>query len=469
MLIADSVEIEFGPFLDNRGIPFGRIIREWVEVKFDPRKCEETLRTTIESAGLDPRGFDLGAIRNGGLVLTDSLLFSQSDMWRLSFNDIVASSRKAFDLDREQVRMTGDLLRWTLKTDDRAAIIRRLKVLGFEGFVKSDPSPVSPPVWATEREPGIYRREHASLVFQSRNARVIIDPVRLARGMPRYVSLPELPDNDWFDAILISHSHGDHWHLPSIMQQAESADTLVVVPEVPRANLLCPEVLADTLTAVGQRVIAPKWGSSFKVGDIEIDVLPFYGEQPTQLPPGPPPGLRSWGNCYRINTEDYSAIVLVDTGRDPDGDMVEAVRRSVERRGPPDVILSCAREFKSPFFGGLGTYWGALRFDRLRELYGQYVDGTLPITTAGIQGIADICRVAGAKYYLPYAHGYEGLGERITDIGWTGGEPSEDETLKKLSAALLETKSATQVTEWVIGEHVRFKAGRLQVAGSRPR
>jgi hypothetical protein len=283
------------------------------------------------------------------------------------------------------------------------------------------------------------------------------------------VSLTELHDapsdvgSERLDAIVITHSHGDHWHLPSILCAAPSADTLVVVPRVPRRSILTSTLFSDELDLAGQRSIAPAWGETIVVGDITIDVLPFYGEQPCADPPGPPEGLRSWGNCYRFNTPDFSAIVLVDSGRDPLGDVADVVRRSAEMRGPPDAILACMRSFASPFFGGLSSYWATLPFDRLRQLFELFRRGQLPSTTAGTAGLADICVASGAKHFLPYADGFNGVGVPIHDTGWGLGEPAELELVAELERRLASVGGRTRAVAWNPGDHVHFTDSGLNV------
>jgi hypothetical protein len=199
------------------------------------------------------------------------------------------------------------------------------------------------------------------------------------------------------------------------------------------------------------------------VGDIDLDVLPFFGEQPTRDAPGPDAAIRNWGNCYRFNTEDFSAIVLVDSGADPLGSMVDVVRSSVESRGPVDVVLSCLREFESPFFGGLTMEWATLPFARLQQLHAQLTSRSLPSTTAGAEGTAELCEAAGARYYLPYANGFSGPGAPISDVGWGAGEPSEAALVTKVSASLARRKAKTAARNWNPGDSVSLGRRALRL------
>src|SRR5262249_45019335 len=132
------------------------------------------------------------------------------------------------------------------------------------------------------------------------------------------------------DGVFITHLHGDHWSLPSIMRSAPAADTPVVVPRVPAPSLLTTQDPIHSLRLTGQRVESRAWSSKVTVGDIEVDVLPFYGEQPVRDAPGLESPLRNWGNCYRFNAPEFSLLILVDSGVDWGGTMVEVIRRSTE-------------------------------------------------------------------------------------------------------------------------------------------
>ncbi|MEM9492795.1 MAG: MBL fold metallo-hydrolase, partial [Myxococcota bacterium] len=322
--------------------------------------------------------------------------------------------------------------------------------------------------WPGHLGPGIYRREHASLLICSETTAIAVDPIGLELSLPGIADAPldtvhpitGAPTG--VDAVVITHSHDDHFHLPSLLRSV-AADCPVLVPEVPRPSLLTRVDLAAALAALGQRVVSMPWYTTHTVGDITIEAVPFYGEQPTRLAPGPPPDMRNWGNCYRITTPQLSALILVDSGCDPLGDMVEVARRCRREHGPVDIALSCLRSFASPFFGGLPYYWAALPLDQLGQLWRQLGRDALPATTAGAIGTAAVCAAAGARYFLPYAHGFAGVGQAIDDVGWGAGEPAEHALLAELSQLLSERGATTEVRSWQPGQCARLVAGQLRI------
>jgi L-ascorbate metabolism protein UlaG (beta-lactamase superfamily) len=315
------------------------------------------------------------------------------------------------------------------------------------------------PRWAPPRRPGIYRREHATLVIRSETTTLVIDPLIRHLMMPSLWAMPDT--HEPVDGILISHSHTDHWSPLAIIERALDPATPIVVPQVPLRSLLTVPDMAHELRTLGLRAIAPAWGETIQIGDITIDILPFYGEQPTRDEPLARPDLRSYGNCYRIQTPQLSALILIDAGADPAGSMVEVAEASRQRRGPVDVTLACLRQFASPFFGGLAMYWAVLPLGLLRDLFARYEAGRLPSTTAGPTGIAAICAAAGARYFLPYAHGYEAPFTPIADTGWGEGEPSEATLLADLARELAALGTPTEPLAWDVGDQMVVGAGGL--------
>jgi hypothetical protein len=305
--------------------------------------------------------------------------------------------------------------------------------------------------------------EHATLLIRSRTTGILLDPISLQRRLPSMRRLlPRMPP-EAVDAVAITHGHVDHWHMPSLLANLARAEQPVLVPRVPFPSVLTFEDFQASLRLCGQTALAPAWGETVKVGDIEIDVLPFYGEQPVRDGPPLREGLRNWGNCYRFTTEDFSCLVLVDGGADPAGDMTQVVAESCRKRGPVDVLLACQREFLSPFFGGLSHYWASLPWSRLHSLYQELRAGTLRTATAGARGAAEACAAAQARYFLAYANGYEGMDHPITDVGWGDGEPPEARCNEVMREALARLGGSTQVLEWKPGTLAHLDRGALEL------
>lgn len=468
MIISRDVRITLGPRYLQGSIPYAEILRNWQQAEFDAEKCRNILERMIRNRALNEEEFNLDAFATGGFILTDDVLFPKFDAWKFILDQTQGDlERESVDfhariLEPAQVRIFADFLRWALHTENKELLAERLSKIGIPSPEKLIRPAPSRQTWSEPVTPGIYRREHASLLIRSNTTSILLDPISLEIALPGIDQIP-LRNPTPVDAVVISHLHGDHWHLPSILYSSTDSNTPLIVPQVPRVNILTPENPADSLRTIGQTVKDPAWGETVTIGDIEIDILPFYGEQPTRVSPGAGPGLRSYGNCFRLNTPDFSALVLIDSGADPDGDMVSVIRDSTAKRGPADVVLSCMREFSSPFFSGLEAHWCALSFADLKTQFELYRKGKLLPTTAGPQGIAEICAAAQASYYLPYASGFEGVGKEITDIGWGSGEPSERAALKEVSDELKKAKLKTKAVPWNPGDRAVFNESKMSI------
>jgi hypothetical protein len=106
-------------------------------------------------------------------------------------------------------------------------------------------------------------------------------------------------------------------------------------------------------------------------------------------------------------------------------------------------------------------YWSVLPLGLLRDLFARHQAGRLPSTTAGPSGIASICGAAGARTFLPYAHGYQGEFLPISDAGWGEGEPSEAHLLSALARELAAIGADTEIMAWDVGDAISPAAGRL--------
>jgi L-ascorbate metabolism protein UlaG (beta-lactamase superfamily) len=460
MLLAPDVDAVLAPDLAEIEAPVVELGRRFLELDYDPSRCAEAVEELLTSGDLDESLVDLDAIRKGGVALTERVLFPVVDDWHLTLAREGTGAVVDITIGRDSFRGLADVLRILARSNNPSELDR----LGpeqraiFEPFVA--PKVGSANVAPSPGQPGIFRREHASLLVQSRTTRILVDPAGLFRAAAFPAGRDRLaPIEGALDAVLVTHGHDDHWHLPSLFRDLATPDIPVVVPHVSRRNLLNRSLYGEELELAGQAARALPWGSELVIGDILVEVLAFHGEQPTREAPGAIDGLRSWGNCYVIRTPEISLLLLVDSGKDPSGEMHDVVARSVARHGPIDVVLSCLREFASPFFGGLEHYWAALPLARLRELYDDYRGGDLPSTTLGPAGVASLCGVAGAKYFLPYAHGFEGAGQIIDDIGWGAGEPSEAEVVEVLRQAA----ERVDARAWVPGDVAMIEGDDLVI------
>ncbi len=117
---------------------------------------------------------------------------------------------------------------------------------------------------------------------------------------------------DDVDAILISHFHEDHFFLSTLLMFP--LDTPIIVPKVPRSTIICADMMELLRNCGFRNVSAVDWYSEpLRFGDIEIQVLPFYGEQPLRFDASAHPDLRNWGNTYVIRAPDFSSWFLIDS------------------------------------------------------------------------------------------------------------------------------------------------------------
>ncbi|MGC0422685.1 MBL fold metallo-hydrolase [Embleya sp. AB8] len=192
---------------------------------------------------------------------------------------------------------------------------------------------------AAERpSPGLEFVGHNTVVVRSREAAVVVDPLFFAYDTAHPADYQPLRPADLgpLDAVLITHSHPDHFAPASLLRLPPS--TRIVVPRVERETVLTVD-LARRVRELGfEDVVELDWWEQLRIGDIDVHALPFHGEQPTD---GPVlhPDVRNHGNTYLVRTPTGSAAFLADSGRDARGEVREVAARARARLGPVDVVF----------------------------------------------------------------------------------------------------------------------------------
>ena len=132
--------------------------------------------------------------------------------------------------------------------------------------------------------------------------------------------------------------------------------------------------------------------------------------------------------------------------------MADAIGRSVAIRGPIDIVLSCCAEFPEALNEGLSWYALTIAFEHLPRYFQSQKS-----MTSGPRGLAEICEAAKARWFLPYAHGFAGLGKDPSSP-----ESRDDETQLRsaVSEALAERKVATEILAWNPGDRMIWRKGR---------
>jgi L-ascorbate metabolism protein UlaG (beta-lactamase superfamily) len=276
--------------------------------------------------------------------------------------------------------------------------------------------------------PGALFVGHNTVLVAGREARVLVDPYfRPMSGIDLPGYQPMHPrDLGPVDAVLITHSHGDHFHLGSLLQLPR--DTRIFVPAVERESLFSTDCVLR-LTQLGFTSVEPlRWGEERQVGDVTIRALPFHGEQPTDER-GLYPELFNEGNTWRVRAPGFSAAFFADAGHDVRGDM-RAVCRRLREEGPVDVLFCGVRGFRlKPLFFGFTTLDAFLvdvpagALTRPQQLM------------AGPEEALEFGELLGARYVVPCADGgapwywREGMGPRYP--GYPGEPVSGASTLEE--------------------------------------
>jgi hypothetical protein len=451
-------------------VPFHALLTAVVEAELHPARCRVILEQAFRADPALERYFDLAELDAGGPVATAALLFDYppAPAWSWAIHQRGPGTRK-LTISPSSVEGVAEIVRAHRGAADREEFLAGLADL--DEVLRDDLRRGAEPVrtfgsWPAPRRAGIYRREHASVALHSGTSCLLTDPMSLSFQWTTNGGASPAEAEDWSpDAILVTHTHDDHWHLPSVLWHA-NRDAPVVVPRIPRANLLASQDLAASLQLADQTCIAPSWDAVLRFGDFEVDVLPFFGEQPSVATAWLSPELRNWGSCYRVTCPAFSVVVLADSGVDPDGSMVEVLAESLAKRGPATAILATSGAFAEIFNWGLPHYIWTFPFSFLQSAFADYRDARLGSTTLGVEGIAEACDAVQARHYLPYANGFTGLGR--DPVSPESGQHPEGAMLSELRELLATRGSRTEIVDWRPGDSVHLDGGELSITRCRP-
>ncbi|NVI98089.1 MBL fold metallo-hydrolase [Myxococcus sp. AM009] len=333
--------------------------------------------------------------------------------------------------------------------------------LGQAGWLVRHEAPVEVPA------PGALFVGHNTVLVTGREGRVLVDPYFRPEGavdLPGYAAM-QPRDVGRVDAVVITHSHGDHFHLGSLLQLPR--DTRIFVPAVARESLFSTDC-ALRLSQLGFTRVEPlRWGESRQVGDVTVRALPFYGEQPTDGE-GPYPDLFNEGNAWLVRAPGFSAAFFADSGHDVRGDMA-AVCRRVRREAPVDVLFCGVRGFRlAPIFFGFTT---------LEAFLVNVPRAMLKAPQRLMAGPEEALRygaLLGARYVVPCADGgapwywREGMGPRyagypgepVSGASHLDENPDADPYPERLAEVRRTMKDAPKPLVLRPGESLRWKGAR---------
>lgn len=257
---------------------------------------------------------------------------------------------------------------------------------------------------------------HNTVVLRSEGTAIIVDPffVPAADLSSSYQPLGRAQLGA-IDAVLVTHSHPDHFDPISLLQFGR--ETLVIVPRVERESLLTVDMARRCRELGLLNVVELAWNESRRVGSFEIVALPFFGEQPSS---GAVlhPRVRNHGNTYLAKGSALAAALVADAGRDQAGDIRQMAKACRAQYGPIDILFAGYR--------GWTTYPVQLAFSSVPQ-YLLFVPaeewGVRQQLMNNADDALDLAEAWGASTIVPYGAGgapwywERGLGPRLDGSG----------------------------------------------------
>ncbi|MGE0859478.1 MAG: MBL fold metallo-hydrolase [Gammaproteobacteria bacterium] len=277
----------------------------------------------------------------------------------------------------------------------RSAVPRAL----WEALCERDAFSDAPPASESLPAPGMSMVGHATLRATDGQRQALFDPFLLPRASvyPADWQPASAASLGQPDAVFITHSHPDHFDPCSLLRFG--AEVPVFVPAVARESVLAIDMQRRLLELGFRQVHALAPGACRTVGELEIEALPFFGEQPT-IEAVLHPEVRNIGLTYAVRYRAERIAVLADSGADHTGDVRHMVSAARARRG----------DFTRVFGGyrGFAVYPVQYLFSSVSR-YLPFVPPALWNARQQIMcdatALLDVAERAGASRVVPYADG----------------------------------------------------------------
>jgi L-ascorbate metabolism protein UlaG (beta-lactamase superfamily) len=291
---------------------------------------------------------------------------------------------------------------------------------------------------------------HATVLLSGPRTKILVDPFLLPRSTAFPAGYQPLTHGDIEpDAVLVTHSHRDHFHPGSLLRLGK--DTPIIVPDVPRESALSAG-MAERLRELGfTRVQTLRWHEETAVGDFRVVALPFYGEQPTTEDVACP-DVRNAGNTYLVEGEGHRYAFVADAGRDRLGDVRSVATAAFEQYGAIDVL-----------FGGYRS-WSLYPVQYALTSVPQYLLFTPKALWGARQQIMndahallDTAERWHARHVVPYADGgapwhWElGLGPRLDAAGGQGNVHFDPHPEAVIRAAAARSTDGSRMLSSAVG------------------
>ncbi len=253
---------------------------------------------------------------------------------------------------------------------------------------------------------------HATLLVDDGDRRVLVDPFLLPRSrrFPRDWQPACAASLGRIDAVLLTHSHPDHYDPGTLLRLGR--DTPIHVPDVARESVLAIDMVAR-LRELGFREVHPHApGQVVCVGGVRAHALPFHGEQPTtgeRLHPE----VRNEGLTWLVEAAGRRLAVLADAGVDGDGDVKRDALATRAAHGAADGVFCGYRGFAL-----LPVQYAFSSVSRYLPFVPRRSRGRRQQIMCDAGDLLDVAAGWGASWAVPYAAGgapwywLRGLGPR---------------------------------------------------------